>query len=96
MYGRFGDVRRTEALTWLAPLSIHCPPAHTHQPVLAALVADPSGGAKVVPADCLLLDGTCIVEEAVLTGESTPTWKIPASELDPNATLNMKLVGWIA
>ncbi|KAF5843112.1 hypothetical protein DUNSADRAFT_2149 [Dunaliella salina] len=53
-------------------------------------VGGPNSEAKVVPADCLLLDGTCIAEEAVLTGESTPTWKVPACELDPNEKLNVK------
>lgn len=46
-------------------------------PGKGSLSAGAGAGERVVPADALLLAGTCIVEEAVLTGESTPQWKNP-------------------
>lgn len=36
-----------------------------------------SGEDRSVPADMLLLAGSAIVNEAILTGESTPQWKVP-------------------
>jgi len=65
-------------------------------------LARPAGSSDdvIVQADMLLLAGTCIVDEAVLTGESTPQWKNPigeatgdevdASELAPTAHLSIK------
>jgi manganese-transporting P-type ATPase len=38
-----------------------------------------SGEDRSVPADMLLLAGSAIVNEAILTGESTPQWKVPFS-----------------
>jgi P-type E1-E2 ATPase len=35
-----------------------------------------NGEDKSVPADLLLLAGSAIVNEAILTGESTPQWKV--------------------
>lgn len=34
------------------------------------------GEEKSVPADMLILAGSAIVNEAILTGESTPQWKV--------------------
>lgn len=36
----------------------------------------PNGEDKSVPADMLILSGSAIVNEAILTGESTPQWKV--------------------
>ncbi|KAK1366305.1 putative manganese-transporting ATPase PDR2 [Heracleum sosnowskyi] len=37
---------------------------------------DQNGEDKAVPADMLILSGSVIVNEAILTGESTPQWKV--------------------
>eukprot|EP00878_Enallax_costatus_P016666 GHUV01017486.1.p1 GENE.GHUV01017486.1~~GHUV01017486.1.p1 ORF type:complete len:1230 (+),score=386.32 GHUV01017486.1:189-3878(+) len=59
-------------------------------------ICRPKGGPgaeeQVIPADCLLLGGNCIVEEAVLTGESTPQWKLPVGGggVSPQEHLHIK------
>lgn len=56
---------------------------HTRHPcthVCHAAPAGPTGEDMVVPADAVLLAGTCICDEAILTGESTPQWKAPLPE----------------
>lgn len=50
----------------------------------------PHASEQVVPADMLLLHGSAIATEALLTGESTPMWKGPASARDPGEALSLK------
>lgn len=42
-----------------------------------------------VPADILLIHGTCIVNEAMLSGESTPLLKESIQVLDPSENLDV-------
>ncbi|KAH9318290.1 hypothetical protein KI387_020059, partial [Taxus chinensis] len=38
-------------------------------------LAGQNGEERTIPADMLLLSGSVIANEAILTGESTPQWK---------------------
>uniref|UniRef100_I1PVH6 Cation-transporting ATPase n=1 Tax=Oryza glaberrima TaxID=4538 RepID=I1PVH6_ORYGL len=49
-----------------------------------------SGEDRSVPADMLLLAGSAIVNEAILTGESTPQWKVSVAGRGPEETLSVK------
>ncbi|KAK3135708.1 hypothetical protein QOZ80_5BG0422460 [Eleusine coracana subsp. coracana] len=49
-----------------------------------------SGEDRSVPADMLLLAGSAIVNEAILTGESTPQWKVSIAGRGPEEMLSVK------
>ncbi|WOL01814.1 putative manganese-transporting ATPase PDR2 [Canna indica] len=49
-----------------------------------------NGEDKTVPADMLLLAGNAIANEAILTGESTPQWKVSISGQNLEAKLSIK------
>ncbi|KAL2896530.1 putative manganese-transporting ATPase PDR2 [Bienertia sinuspersici] len=49
-----------------------------------------NGEDKCVPADMLLLSGSAIVNEAILTGESTPQWKVSTSGRSSEERLSIK------
>ncbi|KAG8068811.1 hypothetical protein GUJ93_ZPchr0005g15800 [Zizania palustris] len=57
---------------------------------IVSIGRSPNGEDRSVPADMLLLAGSAIVNEAILTGESTPQWKVSIAGRGPEETLSSK------
>jgi cation-transporting ATPase 13A1 len=49
-----------------------------------------SGNFKVLPCDFLILNGSCVVNESILTGESIPLIKDSIVNMDENELLDAK------
>ena len=57
---------------------------------LFASEADTSSNFKVLPCDFLILNGSCVVNESILTGESIPLIKDSILNMDENEILDVK------
>ena len=76
----------------IVSLSRRRPAANAEQVRGAATGAGDGSGADTCPADVLLLRGKCVVNEAMLTGESVPQMKHSVADLGP-AEMGQPLAG---
>jgi high-affinity K+ transport system ATPase subunit B len=67
---RSGITRRCSLNRFVTPPPLSLPPKLTAQPTPVRQQTE-----TTIPADILLVSGTCIVNEAMLSGESTPLLK---------------------
>jgi manganese-transporting P-type ATPase len=65
----------TSAITWFVRW-VKVPGTELLPGDIVSVGRSSGGEDKSIPADMLLLAGNAIVNEAILTGESTPQWKV--------------------